>query len=288
MGACESDSSDEHLIACCPVKLSCNLPASRYTTVSCSGSIRRLIEPDSPEELSAALEFLNANSITWRVLGAGSNLIIRDNLMDAWVLKLGRGFRYFTEINSSRFLVGAGMSLMNLSRRLSEKGMSGLEFAGGIPATVGGATRMNAGAHGGQMSDVLTSIRYMTPEGRLITANAQEFEWSYRATTIPQSAIIVEVELELKKDDPEVTKAKRQACLNERKARQPLHFPSFGSVFKNPSPNQAAGQLIESAGLKGYRIGKAQVSTMHANWIVNPTREASAKDILSLITYVQE
>ncbi len=269
-------------------------PASKHTTIAAGGILPFIIEPDSKEELSELFEFFLKNSIQYCVLGAGSNLIVDDEGLNYPAVRLGKGFRYYKQItedhnlDSVSFEVGASMPLMSLSRELSAAGYSGLEFAGGIPASIGGAVRMNAGAHNEEMSFILSEINFINSKAEFCTVKKDQFNFSYRNSGLPADALVYRAVIKLNSGDAETISEKRRRCLEYRKNTQPLTLPSFGSVFKNPDIENAAGMLIEKCGLKGFAIGGASVSEMHANWIVNQDRKATVEDVFSLIGHIQK
>jgi UDP-N-acetylmuramate dehydrogenase len=176
---------------------------------------------------------------------------------------------------------------MTVSRDLSQQGLSGLEFAGGIPATFGGAIFMNAGAHGHEISEVVTEVELLMSGGERNVLSNRDLNWKYRKSNLPKDSIVLSTKIKLVLSDSEQTFKHRAECLNYRKQTQPLTLPSAGSVFKNPSSTLSAGKLIEELGLKGYRIGEAEISSLHANWIVNPRKKASFNDVHSLIKLCQ-
>lgn len=270
------------------VRVRAQVLGSTVTTYAIGGPLQYLVEPDSCEQLAAVQRFLSEHGEAARVLGAGSNLLINDGGVPGWVIRLGRGLRGCEALGGGRFRVGGGAALMNLSRSLSQAGWAGLEFAGGIPASIGGATRMNAGAHGGEMAQVLRVIEVVTSQGETLRLDPLELCFSYRHSQLPAGAIVSAVEIELTESDAAVTEQRRAEYLAHRKKYQPLTLPSAGSVFKNPDPQRPAGKLIEAAGLKGQRRGGAQISELHGNWIVNPERKASAADVEALIALCQE
>ena len=180
----------------------------------------------------------------------------------------------------------AGTSLATLLSFAVEHGLTGLEFAAGIPGTVGGAVCMNAGTSLGEMGDIIESVTLISPDGELITRSAEEMDFGYRTASVPEGHLVLEVRVVLRRDDKEKIKARIKELFNTRKQRQPWGFPNAGSVFKNPM-EESAGLLIERAGLKGRAIGGAQVSEKHANVIVN-TGEAKAADVLELMELVKE
>lgn len=269
------------------VKFKRSVSGKECSTMYVGGELALLVEPQSEEELQRTCVVLAQHQRPIKLLGAGSNILIPDSGIGDVVLRLGRGFRTL-QSKLNEFYVGGAMSLMSLSRELSEAGFSGLEFAGGIPASLGGAVRMNAGAHGGEMAEVLKSVRVCSRGGEFTEIPASQLQLSYRRCTLPEGAIVVGATIALTAGDKAQIAARRQHFLAERKARQPLHLPSAGSVFKNPSPSQSAGAVLEAAGMKGQSIGGASVSTMHANWIVNAERRASASDVCALIKRCQQ
>lgn len=264
-----------------------NISGKKLTTFAIGGPIRLLAEPDSAEQAAAILYAADQIGNPVHFLGAGSNVLLPDVGVADLTIKAGRGLRYVLDAGAGNFEVGAAMSLMTLSRSLSQQGFAGLEFAGGIPASIGGAVRMNAGAHGGEMADILQEVQLALPGGTVCWLPAVEFCFSYRHSVVPDGAMITAARIRLRPETIETTAARRAEYLAERKKRQPLTQPSAGSVFKNPVAGGSAGYLIEQAGLRGHSIGGASVSEMHGNWIVNIGRRATAADVLGLISLCQ-
>ncbi|MEZ4753288.1 MAG: UDP-N-acetylmuramate dehydrogenase [Bdellovibrionota bacterium] len=261
---------------------------SALTKMAIGGNCPFLIEPDNEAQLLSLISELRRESVDFRILGAGSNLLIDDTGISEPVIKLGKGFRYEKFLSETEVEVGGAMPLMQFARKVSERGLSGLEFAGGIPASIGGAVRMNAGAHGGEMSKLISSVTYIDPEEGLKTVDASEITFEYRKTSIPKDAVITKVILKFSKTDPKQCTELIRANLEARKAAQPLTLPSSGSIFKNPSTDNTAGKLLERCGMKGVKKGGASVSTMHANWIVNEGKDAKAREVLELIEECQK
>ncbi len=264
------------------------VPAERVTTACSGGPIRALVNIDNPQMIAQVRQFLTAAGVDLRIIGAGSNLLIADEGVNEWVVGLGRGLRFFEPCGQDRFRIGGAMPLTSLSRELAQAGYSGLEFAGGIPGTLGGAIRMNAGAHGGEMALCLEEVRWISKEGEIQYSSAKDLEFSYRRCSLPSEAIIFEAVVALAPGDKAGILARLDEHLDYRRRTQPLTLPSFGSVFKNVrNPETAevhyAGALIEAAGLKGHSIGGARFSELHANWIVNEGKSATTADILALI-----
>lgn len=270
----------------------CGVKPKQSTGVACTtfaiGGPLNVVELGSISEAAAVMRCLVKNQIPYRVLGGGSNLLVPDAGCSEIILRLGGAFLTVEAVGPGSVRVGGGMSLMRLSRDLSNDGYSGLEFAGGIPASVGGATWMNAGAHGGQMADVLREITVVRRGGHIDTLQAKDLPYRYRYSGLPNDCCVVEIVVELVPSSPGKAAQLRQEFLAERKKHQPLQFPSAGSIFKNPPGDRSAGRLIEALGLRGSWEGGAQVSEMHGNWIVNPNRTAAASDVAALIDRCRE
>jgi UDP-N-acetylmuramate dehydrogenase len=265
-----------------------NVSGKKLTTMKVGGDIDLFFEYEDIVGLKKVLHFLKANNFSYKILGGGSNVVLPDkcNFADI-VISPGKAFRYFENLTSNHFEVGSSMPLMQLSRKVTELGFSGLEFASGIPAQLGGAVFMNAGAHGGEMCQVIKKINWLDSDGVEFVSPISEFDYSYRHSGLPTNSIVLAAEIELKESTSERTLKTASHFLDERKKRQPLQYPSSGSIFKNPT-GQTAGSLIESLMLKGFKHGGAEISEMHANWIINPNRLATAFDVASLIAYVQQ
>lgn len=268
------------------VSVRSGMPGRALTTFAIGGSCT-LVEPIAEAQLIQVMRLFHAEGVSPQLLGAGSNLLIPDEGIQVPVIRLGHGFNFVKQLDHRRFEVGGAVSLMRLSRNLSDMGFSGLEFAGGIPASLGGALRMNAGAHGGEIATLLERARCVLPDGTVQDFERKELRCSYRCTSIPAGAFIVSAVLQLTPGDRGAITTLRSRYLEERKSRQPLALPSAGSVFRNPSPERPAGKLLEQCGMKGAREGGAAVSTLHANWIVNLERKALASDVRRLIAACQ-
>ncbi len=258
------------------------------TTFCIGGEIAKLIEVNSIDQLRNLVRFLFQHDLQFKILGAGSNLLIPDRGVDAFVIKLGKGFRTFERVSSSIFEVGGSYPLMTLARELSNEGLSGLEFAAGIPASFGGAIRMNSGAHGAEISSLIQSINCVLCSGEEIRFEAADLQFSYRNSSFPEDAIVTSAVIRLSAGDRQKTSSTMKNCLEYRKATQPLQLPSAGSVFKNPASDLPAGRVLEECGVKGYVVGGAKVSEQHANWIVNESRMATASDVLKVIGHCQQ
>lgn len=260
---------------------------SQHTTMKIGGPADIFIEPASLGDIQKVMTFLKERQIPWRAIGRGSNLLVSDKGIEGVVIKLGPGLDHLT-INDSTITVGGGHSLVSLSTLISKKGLSGLEFASGIPGSVGGAVYMNAGAHGSDISKILTKAHILFEDGSMEWISNDEMEFTYRTSVLQKKrpGIVLEAEFQLTKGDRTSIVSQMQKNKDYRKETQPWNFPCAGSIFRNPLPNYA-GKLIEDAGLKGYQIGGAKISEMHGNFIVN-AGNATAKDVLDLIQYIKE
>ncbi|WP_419888559.1 UDP-N-acetylmuramate dehydrogenase [Neobacillus niacini] len=260
---------------------------SQHTTMKIGGPADIFIEPASLGDIQKVMTFLKERQIPWRAIGRGSNLLVSDKGIEGVVIKLGPGLDHLT-INDSTITVGGGHSLVSLSTLISKKGLSGLEFASGIPGSVGGAVYMNAGAHGSDISKILTKAHILFEDGSMEWISNDEMEFTYRTSVLQKKrpGIVLEAEFQLIKGDRTSIVSQMQKNKDYRKETQPWNFPCAGSIFRNPLPNYA-GKLIEDAGLKGYQIGGAKISEMHGNFIVN-AGNATAKDVLDLIQYIKE
>jgi UDP-N-acetylmuramate dehydrogenase len=281
-------------------------PLAPLTTSLTGGKARFFMEINTINELSHALRLAAKSGISCKLLGNGSNVLVPDAGLDGCVIKLGRGFRWVDCPEAGVFTVGASMPLMTLARQCSGDGWSGLEFAGGIPASMGGAIKMNAGAHGGDCSGVVEAVEVVSESNNWepVWLEARELSFSYRHSSICSNSVVVKARLRLTSSSADQCASNLAKNLNFRKSSQPLRFPSFGSVFKNPDsqalvglrsstpenlPKSAsAAWLIESVGLKGQRIGGAMISDMHANWIVNTHRRATTGDMIALIALAKK
>lgn len=268
-------------------RVEANVSLSKYTTYRVGGIALAMVYPKSVKKLISLVKLLTGSKIKYKVIGNGSNLLFSDKNFDGVIIRL-------TELTDIQFLsynkirVEAGYSLPKLSLLVAKKGLAGLEFASGIPGTVGGAIFMNAGAYKSDMGYIVQSVRVLTPDCKIITFENREMDFHYRSSFLQKHPeyICLDTVIKLKKGDKELL----DEVIKERRARriesQPLEYPSAGSVFRNPEGN-FAGKLIEDLGLKGYRIGGAMVSEKHANFIINYDNATSA-DIKNLIDYVHD
>ena len=260
---------------------------ARHTTMKIGGPADLFIEPTSIEGLKKTMQLVQKYRVNWRAIGRGSNLLVSDQGIEGVVIKLGNNLKDM-KLDGTQLTVGAGYSIVALAVLISKKGLSGLEFASGIPGSVGGAVYMNAGAHGSDISKILTDAHILFEDGSLQWLTNDEMEFSYRTSVLQRKrpGIVVEARFQLTEGDKEQIVAVMQKNKDYRKVTQPYDSPCAGSIFRNPLPH-FAGKLIEEAGLKGFQIGGAQISEMHGNFIVN-AGNAKAFDVLQLIEYVKK
>lgn len=262
-------------------------PMSKYTTFKTGGKAKLLIVPDSCESLGKIIRLCKNSGITPYIFGNGSNILVSDNGIDGVVVKIGSEMSEIELIDETTVKCGAGAQLKSLCMFALANSLSGLEFAYGIPGTLGGAVSMNAGAYGGEMKDILFSCTHIDKDGNIGTLAKNELDLGYRHSAYTNNGFtVVSAILKLKKSDSTEIKAAMDDRLRRRREKQPLEFPSAGSTFKRPE-GYFAGALIEDCGLKGYAVGGAQVSEKHAGFIINKGGATSA-DILNLIDYVKK
>ena len=261
-------------------------PMSRQTTFRAGGNASVIAFPKTDDALITVLKEAEKAGIPHLIMGNGSNLLVKDCGIDGVVIKM-TSFTQDVEVDGNIIRCKAGTSLTKLCMVAYENSLTGLEFAYGIPGTVGGAVYMNAGAYGGEIKDVITSADHINPRMEKETFSADKLDLGYRTSFYAKNAgyIITDAEFELKKGDKTEIKAKMDELMGKRKDKQPLEFPSAGSTFKRPE-GYFAGALIEQCGLKGYTIGGAQVSEKHAGFVIN--KDGTASDILELIAYVSK
>jgi UDP-N-acetylmuramate dehydrogenase len=265
------------------IKVRSAVLGAKLTTFNIGGPLQYLIEPEDTPSLQKAVRFLIVHKQQFKIIGAGSNLLIADQGLSGWFILLGSDFRYLKQINETKIQVGAAQGLMPLSKNVSDQGLAGLEFAGGIPGSIGGAVVMNAGAHGHELAEVLNSITVINGSAEIFEIPAKELKPSYRKGGVPADCVVLSAEINLMRSTAGQTSASRAEHLAYRKRTQPLQAPSAGSVFRNPSSAQSAGFLIEQCGLKGRHSGDVLVSELHANWIINPKKSGKASDVKILM-----
>lgn len=264
-----------------------NFPLKNISSFKTGGNADLLVSPKSEEEIIWVLKACKEQKIPYAVLGNSTNLLIADSGYRGVILRIGKEFSQIVYKGNGRIECKAGASLASLCNFALKQGLTGLEFAYGIPGTAGGAAYMNAGAYGGEMKDVLVSCTHITPDFDLASFENEDLKLAYRRSVYTDSPyVITSLTLQLREGDPTEIKAKMDDLFGRRKDKQPLDFPSAGSTFKRPV-GYFAGGLIEECGLKGYTVGGAQVSEKHAGFVINKG-DATTADILQLIRDVQK
>ena len=258
----------------------------RHTSYRIGGPAALFLTCDSLSSLRLSVEVLGSEGVPWVIMGKGSNVLASDEGYDGAVITLGAEFRRFSVDDESRMHVGAGAALQRIVTEAFNRGLAGLEFAVGIPGTVGGAVSMNAGTATTWIGGIVEEVVTLRPGEGLVRYDGRDISWFYRCCDIPAREIVLEATLALRPGEADAVKRAMEDALSRRKAAQPLESLSCGSVFRNP-PGAKASQLIESCGLKGYSCGRAQVSPKHANFIVN-LGGATASDVASVIVHVIE
>ena len=305
------------------VRIRGKVAGRELTTFAVGGELQLLAEPSNINAASTLVQALERRAINWRMLGAGSNILIPSAGLPTVVVRLGRGLSGWLPVEGdtaaqqlsilcdesgkpqspppsfeadTTILAFGAAALMGLSRKLSSLGLAGLEFAAGIPGSLGGAIKMNAGAHGHSMDELVEKVFCLDSSGSLIELSRSDMRFGYRCSNIAPQQMIVAAQLRMQARPKEEINAHRSNCLEYRKRTQPLHLPSAGSVFKNPldktSPHcdeqRAAAELLEEAGLKGATRGGIGFSELHANWLCKLDESAHADDASWLIEHAQE
>ncbi|MCI8324638.1 MAG: UDP-N-acetylmuramate dehydrogenase [Lachnospiraceae bacterium] len=261
-------------------------PMSRHTTFRVGGEAECMAVVETKEELSQLISYLGRIEQDYFVLGNGSNLLVGDKGYRGIIVKLGPRLSA-VGVEKNHIAAGAGALLSKVAFAARDAGLSGLEFAAGIPGSIGGAIVMNAGAYGGEMKQVVQMVRVIDKEGEILTLDNDTMEFGYRTSIIrDRPFIVLGVVLKLTPGNKEEISARMEELMKQRKSKQPLEYPSAGSTFKRPE-GYYAGKLIMDAGLRGYRIGGAQVSEKHCGFVIN-RGGASAADIREVIEEVQE
>lgn len=261
-------------------------PMKKHITFQTGGKADYFVSVRSAEILPKLTRYLEGRGIPYYIMGNGSNLLFLDEGYRGAVIKIGR-FSDDIRVEGNRIVTGAGVLLSQAARAALEAGLCGMEFAAGIPGTVGGAVVMNAGAYGSEIKDIIVGAKVIDRQGNLISLTGDEMELSYRHSIIPERGyIVVEAEFLLEPGDKTDIRARMSELAKKRREKQPLEYPSAGSTFKRPE-GYFAGKLIQDAGLKGFSVGDASVSEKHSGFVIN-RGNADTKDILALISQVQD
>ncbi|EEG77937.1 UDP-N-acetylmuramate dehydrogenase [Dethiobacter alkaliphilus] len=257
----------------------------KHTTFKTGGTADLLVEPQSIDELHKLMKFVLNEEVPYIIIGRGSNLLVSDQGVRELVIRIDKNLSKY-ETKNETLEVEAGAAIIDVAHFAQRNSLSGLEFASGIPGTVGGAVFMNAGAYGGEVKDVLEEVLVLTTDGHLVVKSVDELGLGYRTSVMQRNGdIVLKAKFKLQKGNQEVIQNEINELKRKREESQPLELPSAGSTFKRPT-GYFAGKLIQDAGLKGYRIGGAQVSLKHAGFVVN-SGNASSSDIYNLIRHIQ-
>ncbi len=263
-----------------------NSPMSRHTTFRVGGPAELYVTPENQDQICEVWQYCLQNSIDCLIIGNGSNLLVRDGGIPGVVMDLSAKFNEIS-IEGSIVRAQAGALLSRVARAAAKNSLTGMEFAEGIPGTIGGAVYMNAGAYGGEMSQITGTVRCLRPDGTIVVRNREQHEFSYRHSAYMSCPdIILDAQLQLSPGDPQAIEAAMDDLRERRRSKQPTDKPSAGSTFKRPANGYAAA-MIEQCGLKGCRVGGAEVSTKHSGFIIN-TGNATAADVLQLMDRVTD
>lgn len=261
-------------------------PMNRHTTFRIGGPADYFLLPSTAEEVKKILEICKEKELPYFILGNGSNLLVSDEGYCGVIIQLYRNYGGIT-VEGTNIRAGAGALLSQIASAAKNASLTGFEFAGGIPGTLGGAVVMNAGAYGGEMKDVLKEVTVMTEQGEIMTIPAEKLEMGYRTSLVKKAGyLVLEAVISLKAGDVEKIKAIMKDLTEKRVSKQPLEYPSAGSTFKRPE-GYFAGKLIMDAGLRGYQVGGAQVSEKHCGFVINKG-DATAADICQLMRDVSD
>ena len=264
-----------------------NEPLKKHTSFKIGGNAALFVVPQTDNALSAILKKCSDENIRTVIIGNGSNLLVSDDGIDAVVILMTRENGEIRLVDETEIYCDAGVSLTKVCRFALENSLSGLEFAFGIPGSVGGAVFMNAGAYGGEIKDVITKCDYIAPDGVSGQLSKEDMLLGYRTSVFNKNNCVISgAYFKLNKDSQDAIKERMNDFLARRKSKQPLEYPSAGSTFKRPE-GYFAGALIEQSGLKGFSVGGAQVSEKHAGFVINKG-DATARDVMSLVEYIQK
>ena len=262
-----------------------NEPMKKHTTFRIGGPADVLVKPATITEIEQVLQCCEEQAVPYYVVGNGSNLLVGDEGIRGVVLQLGNDFSEVEVCEDDTMWVQAGCRLSKVANLAAEHALTGMEFAAGIPGTIGGAVMMNAGAYGGEMKDIIECVTLLTPDREVLILPQDQMEFGYRESIVSkENYIVLEAKLRLQKGEPEAIEAKMKEYSEARRSKQPLEYPSAGSTFKRPE-GYYAGKLIMDAGLAGYRVGDAQVSEKHCGFVIN-CGQATAKDVTAVMNDV--
>ena len=261
-------------------------PMNRHTTFRIGGNADLFVTPQNVEQVKEVIRFAQKAKVPYYFLGNGSNLLVSDEGIRGLVIQMAENMSA-VEVTGYQIKAQAGISLASLAKKALKDELAGLEFAAGIPGTLGGAVHMNAGAYGGEMKDVLVEATVLTQDGSILTLSNEELQLGYRTSVVSEKQyLVLDATIELQKGKREEILAKMDDLAQRRRDKQPLEYPSAGSTFKRPE-GYFAGQLIDETGLRGFRVGGAQISEKHCGFIIN-TEHATASDVRQLIKEVAD
>ena len=267
-------------------KVLVNEPMASHTTFRIGGPADYFVMPETVEELAAVLKLCKEEAMPYFILGNGSNLLVGDKGFRGVVIQLYKNFDGIV-LEGTKITAKAGAMLIRVAKEAGRVGLTGLEFASGIPGTIGGAMVMNAGAYGGEMKDVVTAVTILTKDGEIKTLSGEEMNFRYRGSVVEDEGyIVLEAVMELKEGNLEEIQVRMDELSVQRKTKQPIEYPSAGSTFKRPE-GYFAGKLIQDAGLRGYQVGGAQVSEKHCGFVIN-AGGATAADVMNLMKDVSD
>lgn len=263
-----------------------NEPMASHTTFRIGGPADYFVMPETIEELETLINLCKEENVPYFILGNGSNLLVGDKGFRGVVIQLYKNFDGI-QIEGTKVTAKAGAMLIRVAKEAGKAGLTGLEFASGIPGTIGGAMVMNAGAYGGEMKDVVTAVTVLTKRGEVQTLTGEEMNFRYRGSVVEDEGhIVLEAVMELKEGNLEEIQARIDELSVQRRTKQPIEYPSAGSTFKRPE-GYFAGKLIQDAGLRGYQVGGAQVSEKHCGFVIN-AGAATAADVMQLMQDVSD
>lgn len=263
-----------------------NEPLSGHTTFRIGGPAEYYAIPKNTDEIKESIAFAKEKNLPFYMIGKGSNMLFADEGFHGVIIEIGKGMEQIEFLDNNRVKAQAGVGLSTLCSAIAAKSLAGLEFASGIPGTLGGAVTMNAGAYGGEIKDCIECATLLDPEGNIISLDKEELELGYRSSIVQKKdLIVVDATFCLESGNQDEIRAHMKELNARRRDKQPLEYPSAGSTFKRPE-GYFAGKLIQDAGLRGYRVGDAQVSEKHCGFVVN-LGNATANDVKQLIEDVQ-
>lgn len=280
------DTIKKELINLTSSKILLDEPLNKHTTYGVGGTASAFVLPSDSNDLIKILKFINHKNLNLSIMGSGSNLLVSDRGFDGVVISLKNSFKNFEISKSLEVNIGTGVMLGNMVRKLTQKSVIGLESLVGVPGTLGGAIIMNAGAYGSEISNNLVSVKVIDLNGNQKTYIKEDIDFAYRYSSFKKNELIIEAKFQFQKGNIDTINKNQSDASSKRKLNQPLTYKSAGSVFKNPVDGPAAGYLIDKSNLKGTRIGDAEISQKHANFIINHGN-AKSNEIFELIKIIK-